>query len=211
MKLYTYFRSSSSFRVRIALNLKDIAYEPVFVHLVKGEQSSEAYKAKNPMGLVPALEVDGKVLAESVAIIEYLDEVAPAPAFLPEEPMDRAVVRAMVNVIACGIQPLNNLAVLKYLKEPLGKEQADVDQWYTHWIERGFEAMEKMVAEHGGAYCFGDKVTMADVFLIPQIWNGRRFNTDMTPYPNLMRVEEALYQIDAFDKAKPENQPDAAA
>jgi len=210
MKLYTYFRSSSSFRVRIALNLKGVAYESVFVHLVKGEQSSESYKAKNPMGLVPALEVDGEVLSESVAIIEYLDEMHPAPALLPEDAIARAHVRAMVNVIACDIQPLNNLAILKYLKDPLGKTQADVDQWYTHWIERGFTAMEQMVSQHGGKYCFGDTVTLADVFLVPQMWNGRRFNADMTAYPNLERVEKALYELEAFQDALPENQLDAA-
>lgn len=207
MKLYTYFRSSSSFRVRIALNFKGISYEPVFVHLVKNEQRSGAHLGRNPQGLIPVLEDGDKVIAQSWAIIEYLEEVYPNPHLLPTAPHDRALVRQMVNLVACDIQPLNNLKVLKHLKS-MGHSQGEVDDWYRHWIELNFAALERLTQKHGGTYCYGGQVTMADVFFIPQIWNARRFNTNLDAFPKLQRIEEALYKLDAFDKAKPENQPD---
>jgi maleylacetoacetate isomerase/maleylpyruvate isomerase len=211
MKLYTYFRSSSSFRVRIALNLKGLSYEPEFIHLVKGEQKSLNYRGLNPQGLIPALEVDGDVLSQSIAIIEYLEDCHPDTPLLPTGALARARVRSMVNLVTAEIQPLNNIAVLHYLKSPLGHDQAEVDKWYDHWVSRGFSALEEMVKSYGGldGFCYGGSVTMADVFFYPQIWNARRFNCDVSQFPNLLRVEEHLSKIDAFIKASPENQPDA--
>jgi len=209
MKLYTYFRSSSSFRVRIALNVKDIDYEPVFVHLVKGEQAGEAHLKRNPQGLVPVLEDGDFMVSQSVAIVEYLEETHPEPPLLPPDPKARAEVRRLVDLIACDIQPLNNLKVLKYLKDPLGHTQEEISLWYNHWISHNFRALETLVGEKGGQYCFGDKVTMADVFLIPQMWNANRFNCDLTPFPTLLEIQEQLYKLEAFDSARPENQPDA--
>ncbi len=209
MKLYTYFRSSSSFRVRIALNFKGIAYEPVFIHLAEGKQRDKDHLGRNPQGLVPVLE-DGEVtIGQSVAILEYLEENHPEPSLLPADPVGRAVVRQMVNLIACDIQPLNNLKVLKYLGNDLGHSREQIGDWYRHWITLNFAALEALVAEHGMGYCFGNKVTMADCFFIPQIWNARRFDTDLSAFPNLLKIEAALYKLEAFDKALPENQPDA--
>lgn len=210
MKLYTYFRSSSSFRVRIALNFKGIEWTPEYVHLVKGEQKSDDHLARNPQGLVPVLDDNGDIITQSHAIIEYLEETCPEPALLPPAPLDRAHVRSMVNLIASEMQPKNNLAVMQYIKDPLGHDQAAVDTWYKHWVGKGFTALEELVKRHGSpnGYCFGDSVTMADVFLVPQIWNARRFNVDMSQFPNLERIEAKLYQLDAFESAKPENQPD---
>ncbi len=209
MKLYTYFRSSSSFRVRIGLNFKGIEYEPVFVHLAEGKQREADHLARNPQGLVPVLE-DGEVtIGQSVAIFEYLEETHPTPALLPASPAERAVVRQMVNLIACDIQPLNNLKVLKYLNNELGRPKEQVNAWYRHWIDLNFAALEALVKNHGKGYCFGDSVTMADCFFIPQIWNARRFDSDLSAFPNLLKIEAALYKLEAFDKALPENQPDA--
>ena len=211
MKLYTYFRSSSSFRVRIALNFKRLDWTPEYVHLVKGEQKSDDHLARNPQGLVPVLDDGGELITQSHAIMEYLEETHPEPALLPSNPIDRAHVRAMVNLVASEMQPKNNLAVLKYIKDPLGHDQETVDTWYKHWMVKGFMALEELVKRHGGedGYCYGNMVTMADMFLVPQIWNARRFKVDMSAFPNLSRVEAKLYLLDAFKSARPENQPDA--
>lgn len=211
MKLYTYFRSSSSFRVRIALNLKGLDYDPAFIHLVKGEQKTADYQGVNPQGLVPALEVDGDVLSQSIAIIEYLEDCYPDTPLLPMGALARARVRSMVNLVTAEIQPLNNISVLHYLKSPLGHDQAAVDKWYDHWVKRGFTALEEMTKRYGGrdGFCYGGAVSMADVFFYPQIWNARRFNCDISGFPNLLRIEEKLSKVEAFIKASPENQPDA--
>lgn len=209
MKLYTYYRSSSSFRVRIGLNLKGIPYQPVFVHLAEGKQRGKDHLARNPQGLVPVLEDGEAIIGQSVAIFEYLEETRPKPALLPSDPVERAVVRQMVNLIACDIQPLNNLKVLKYLRDPMGHSKEEIGDWYRHWINLNFGALETLVSKHGKGYCYGDKVTMADCFFIPQIWNARRFDADLSAFSNLLEIEAVLYKLEAFDKALPENQEDA--
>ena len=211
MRLYTYFRSSAAFRVRIALNWKGLAYEPVFTHLVRGEHKSADYLAANPMGLLPALETDEGALTQSIAILEYLDEVAPEPPLLPRAAKDRAHVRAMAHIVACDIHPVNNLRILRYLKQGFGQDQDAVDNWYRHWIVEGFTGLEALVARHAGRYCFGDQVTLADICLVPQMWNARRFETPLEAFPTLVRVDGALQGLDAFAATAPQNQPDAAA
>lgn len=209
MKLYGYFRSSAAYRVRIALNLKGIAYENGFVHLLRdgGEQNRPEYLARNPQGLVPALELDdGKVLTQSLAILEYLDETHPEPPFLPPGAAGRAQVRAIALAVACDIHPLNNLRVLQYLRHRLAQEKAAVDEWYRHWITLGFDAIEQMIAEDG--YCFGGKVSLADVCLIPQIANARRYEIGLEPWPRIRKVEEVCGAIPAFAAAHPSKQPD---
>lgn len=210
MKLYTYFRSSAAFRVRIALGLKGLKYQPAFVQLAEGAQKDADYLALNPQGLIPALETDGKILSQSLAIIEYLDETHPEPPLLPADPVDRARVRAMAQMIACDIHPLNNLRVLKYLGGPLEQSDEAIAIWYRHWINEGFAALEELVARHGGdgGYCFGDNATIVDCLLVPQMWNARRFETDMAPFPRLRQIDARLQEVDAFRDAAPENQPD---
>lgn len=210
MKLYTYFRSSAAFRVRIALGLKGLEYQPAFVHLAEGAQKGAEYLALNPQGMLPALETGGEVLNQSLAIIEYLDETHPEPPLLPAEPLERARVRAMALLIACDIHPLNNLRVMKYLGTAMGQSDEDVAVWYRHWIEQGFAALEEMVNRYGakGGFCFGDSITMVDCLLVPQVWNARRFDTDMSPFPRLTDIDARLQQMDPFRDAAPENQPD---
>ena len=210
MRLYTYFRSSAAFRVRIALNLKGLAYQPSFVHLAKGEHLQPAYRAINPQALVPALETDGALLAQSVAIMEYLEDTHPRPPLLPAEPLGRARVRGLALIVACEIHPLNNPRVLKYVKNVLGHAQDEVDAWYRHWIADGLAKLEAELGKPGtGRYSHGDTPTMADCCLVPQIFNAQRFQCDLAPYPVVMRVFDACMQLDAFDRAQPVKQPDA--
>lgn len=210
MKLYSYFRSSAAYRVRIALNLKGLPYEMDFVHLTKdgGRQHSAEFNAINPAKLVPALRLDsGDVLTQSLAIIDYLDETHPQPPLLPVDPLQRAKVRAVALTIACDIHPIDNLRVLQYLKRTLKHEQSDIDAWYHHWIIQGFNAIEAAIAP--GPHCFGAQVTLADVCLVPQVFNARRLNVPLEAFPKIVAVESACLKLAAFDKARPENQPDA--
>jgi maleylacetoacetate isomerase len=212
LKLYTYFRSSAAYRCRIALNLKGLTHETVFVHLIKdgGQHTKPAYRALNPQALLPTLEHDGKVITQSLAIIEYLDEIQPQPPLLPRDAGERAKVRAFALAIACDIHPLNNLRVLNYLKGPLGHDQAAVDAWYRHWVETGLAACEALLPGDGCKFCFGDEPSLADACLVPQIYNARRFNADLSAIPRLVAIEEACGKLTAFAQAAPEAQPDAA-
>jgi maleylacetoacetate isomerase len=212
MKLYTFFRSSASFRVRIAMNYKGLKYEPAIVSLPKGEQLETKYRSVNSQGLVPALEDAGRVLTQSLAIIEYLDEVHPGPKLLPFDPLDRAYVRAFSQIVACEIHPLNNLRVLKHIRAAYKLDEEGVNSWYRHWIAEGFQMMESFFAENGkhGKFCFRDQVTMADCCLVPQVFNAQRYRCDLKPYPTVMRIHEACMKLDAFVLAQPSRQPDAA-
>ena len=211
MKLYTYFRSSASFRVRIALNLKGIGYEASSVHLPKGEHRAAAYSKVNPQALTPTLELDdGEQLAQSLAIIEYLDEVHPQPPLLPKDAKGRARVRSLSLLIACEIHPLNNLRTLQYLKRALGQSEDQVNAWYRHWVADGLAKFEADVGRGGaGKFCHGDSPTMADCCLVPQIFNAKRYQCDLVPYPVTMRVFDACMKLEAFDRAQPSKQPDA--
>ncbi|MBL8519716.1 MAG: maleylacetoacetate isomerase [Betaproteobacteria bacterium] len=210
MILHDYFRSSAAFRVRIALNLKGLAPERRLVHLLKGDQQGDAYKAINPQGLVPCLEVEGRVLPQSLAIIEYLDETHPSPPLLPAAPANRAWVRAFAQVAACDIHPLNNLRVLNYLRDVLGQDEAARNAWYAHWIREGFVAMEAMLAARPapGEYCFGSAPTLADVCLIPQVANAQRFKCPLEDYPLIRAIHARAMALPAFDLAQPSKQPD---
>ena len=212
--LHTYFRSSAAYRVRIALELKGLAFESVPVHLVRGggEQHSAAFAALNPAELVPVL-VDGETtLTQSLPILEYLDELHPEPALLPPEAVGRARVRAIAQTIACEIHPLNNLRVLQHLQATLGASAADKSLWYAHWVELGFSVLESMLSDSArtGRYCHGDTPTLADCCLVPQIYNAERFEVSLAAYPTLRRIGEACRALDAFQRAAPEAQPDAA-
>ena len=212
MKLYSYYRSSAAYRVRIALNLKQLPYETVGVHLLKngGEQKQSAYRAKNPQKLVPALEDNEQVFTQSLAIIEYLDEAYPAQPLLPAAATERARVRAMAQLIACDIHPLNNLRVLGYLQNQLGADETAKTEWYRHWIQEGFAALETLLqSEQTGRFCHGDTPTLADCCLVPQVYNARRFQVDLSPYPTIVRIVAECGALPAFQTAAPENQPDA--
>ena len=211
MKLYTYFRSSASFRARIALNLKGMGYEASSVHLPKGEHRAAAYSKVNPQALTPTLELDdGEQLAQSLAIIEYLDEVHPQPPLLPKDAKGRARVRSLSLLIACEIHPLNNLRTLQYLKRALGQSEDQVNAWYRHWVADGLAKFEADLARGGtGKFCHGDFPTMADCCLVPQIFNAKRYQCDLAPYPVTMRIFDACMKLEAFDRAQPSKQPDA--
>ena len=211
LKLYGYFRSSAAFRVRIALNLKGLAYEQAFIHLRKNEQRAPGYLTRNPQGLVPLLEADGLELIQSLAIIEYLDETYPQPPLLPDNAADKARVRAISQIIACDIHPLGNLRVLRYLMKPLGHDEKAVEEWFNHWIRLGFAAIEPMLAQdkRSGRFCHGDNPGLADICLVPQVFNAKRYPSfDLKPYPAIGRVFENCMKLEAFARARPEQQPD---
>jgi maleylpyruvate isomerase len=210
VKLYSYFRSSAAYRVRIALNLKGLAYEMVPIHLTKdgGQQRKPEFVAINPQKRVPALELPGGgVLTQSLAIIEYLNDIHPEAPLLPTDALKRAKVRAIAQMVACDIHPLNNLIVLQYLKRTLKHEQPDIDAWYHHWVTDGFTAIESMLAPD--PYACGAHVTLADICLVPQVANARRFKVPLDKFPKIVAVDAACLKLPAFDKARPENQPDA--
>ena len=210
MKLYSYFRSSAAYRVRIALNIKGIAYETVPVHLIKdgGHNKRPEFRAVNPQMRVPTLVTPaGDVLIQSLAIIEYLEETHPEPALLPKDPIARARVRALADLIACDIHPLNNTSPLRYLKNSMGQEQSAIDAWYHHWIVTGFEAIEELLTP--GPYACGNAVTLADLCLVPQINNARRLKVPLERFPKIVGVNSACLKLMAFDRARPENQPDS--
>ena len=210
MKLYTYFRSSAAFRVRIALNLKGIAYEPMFVHLAKGEHRAPAYTKVNPQALLPTLELDdGTRIHQSLAIIEYLDETHPAKPLVPEDALGKARVRSLSYLIASEIHPLNNLRVLQHLKRALGQSEDQVNAWYRHWIADGLAKLEAELASNKGRFCHGEAPTMADCCLVPQIFNAKRYNCELAAYPKTTRVFDACMKLEAFDRAQPSKQPDA--
>ena len=210
MKLYNYFRSSASFRVRIALNLKGLAYDYLPVHLPKGEQKKPEFAAVTSEGLVPVLELeDGRRLTQSMAIIEYLDETHPQPALLPTDPEGRARVRALAQIVACEIHPLNNLRVLKYLAHELKVDEDAKNAWYRHWVRLGLQAYEARLGEQPGTFSHGDAPTLADCCLVPQIFNARRFDCDLSGLPRTMAAFEACMALEAFQRAQPSACPDA--
>ena len=210
MKLYSYFRSSAAYRVRIALNLKGIAYETAPIHLVKdgGHNRRPEYRAVNPQMRVPALVTSsGEVLIQSLAIIDYLDETHPNPPLLPKDPIARARARSLAEIVACDIHPLNNTSPLRYLKRVMHQEQSAIDAWYHHWVTEGFEALEALVGP--GPYCCGSDVTIADICLVPQVYNARRLKVPLDKFPKIVAIGAACLALPAFDRARPENQPDA--
>ena len=209
MKLYTYFRSSAAFRVRIALNVKDLRYESLFVHLAKGEHRRPEYANVNPQGLLPALELDDGIrLNQSLAIIEYLEDKHPRPPLLPSDAVGKARVRGLAELVACEIHPLNNLRVLQHLKRSLGQSEDQVNAWYRHWIADGLAKLEAQL-DPKAKFAYGDAPTMADCCLVPQIFNAKRYDCDLAPYPTTMRVFEQCMRLEAFDRAQPAKQPDA--
>ncbi len=210
MKLYTYFRSSAAFRVRIALNLKGLAYEPQFVHLPKGEHRDASYARLNSQALLPTLDDGGTLLNQSLAIIEYLEETRPVPALLPKDAAGRARVRSLALLVACEIHPLNNLRTLQYLRKALAQDEEGIKTWYRHWIADGLGKLEADLARGpAGKFCYGDAPTVADCCLVPQVFNAKRYDSDLSRYPNVMRVFGECMKLEAFDKAQPAKQPDA--
>jgi len=210
VRLYGYFRSSAAFRVRIALNLKGLAYEPRFVHLARGEHRQAEYGALNPQGLVPALEDGGKLLTQSLAIIEYLEEKHPSPPLLPKDLLGRARVRSLALLVACEIHPLNNLRALQYLVNELGHSEQDRDRWYQHWIHDGMAKLEgDLAGNRRGRFCHGNTPTMADCCLVPQVFNAQRYKCDLSHAPTVMEIFDECMKLDAFQRAQPSRQPDA--
>lgn len=210
MRLYTFWRSSAAYRVRIALNLKGLAFQSVPKKFKGAEHRRPDYLAVNPQGLIPALDHAGQILSQSLAIIEYLDEIQRDPPLLPANALDRARVRSLAQAIACDIHPLNNLRVLQYLKAPLGHDEDSINAWYRHWIAEGFKGLETEAQRWSGdgRHLFGSTTSIADICLIPQMYNARRYQCDLTPYPTLTAISEALEQHPAFQAARPEAQPD---
>ncbi|RSZ57808.1 maleylacetoacetate isomerase [Massilia atriviolacea] len=213
MKLYTYFRSSAAYRVRIALNLKGVGYEAVPVHLLRngGEQRAPEYLAINPSGLVPSLQDKGTTLTQSIAILEYLEEVHPQVALLPRDALGRARVRSLALMVACDIHPLTNLRVLRHLVHQVGLPEEAKTEWYVHWLREGMAAIEAHLAHSPdtGRFCHGDTPTMADCCLVPQVFNARRFHVDLAPYPTIARIDAMCAALPAFAEAHPSRQPDA--
>lgn len=211
IRLHSYWRSGTSYRTRIALNLKGLAYEQVTHDLRKGEHKDSAFLGLQPQGLVPALEVDGQVLIQSPAILEWLEETHPEPPLLPADPAARAQVRAMAAIVGCDIHPVNNLRILKALRADLGADEAQVSAWIARWISEGFAALEKLIERHGGSFAYSDTPTLADVYLVPQAYAAERFNVDLSAYPRINAAVAHARQHTAFAKAAPEAQPDADA
>jgi maleylacetoacetate isomerase len=211
MRLYDYWRSSAAYRVRLALNFKGLRYEQVPVDLRAGAQRSPEFLKINPQGLVPVLEDDGVVLTQSLPILNYLEERCPEPALLPKDAAGRAKARAIAVAIACEIHPLNNTRVLQYLERELGLDEAGRLKWYRHWIREGLGPIEAMLASSAGDFCVGDAPSLADLCLVPQVYNARRFECDLEPYPTVRRIDERCRKIEAFASAAPERQPDAPA
>ncbi len=211
MKLYSYYRSSAAYRVRIALALKGLDYEYVSVHIGKGRQFEAEFAAINSQGLVPVLDDGGSLIYQSLAIIQYLDETHPVPRIIPTDPVERNRVRSLALIIACEIHPLNNLRVLRYLTHTLKVTEEQKTAWYHHWVITGFEALEARLANdpRTGRYCHGDTPGFADISLVPQVANVRRFDVDLTPFPTIVRIDAACNELEAFRKAAPQVQPDA--
>jgi maleylpyruvate isomerase len=211
MKLYTFFRSSASYRVRIALNLKGLNYEQIPIHLRRNDQLAPAYKAINPQALVPTLDDNGRLLTQSLAIIEYLEERYPQTPLLPRDPADRATVRSMALAVGCEVHPLQNLRVLNYLRKELDQSDEAANRWAQHWISLGLEALERSVTSlpNRKDFCFGNTPSLADIFLVPQLSNARRFGCDLTQFPTLVQIEAHCLKLPAFASAAPEKQPDA--
>lgn len=211
MLLHGYYRSSAAFRVRIALNLKGLTHSHASHHLRHGGHHDPQYLRLNPQGLVPALEESGRVLTQSLAIVEYLDETHPSPPLLPDNAADRAHVRALAQIVACDIHPIDNLRVLRYLRDPIGADEAMVQTWYNHWIATGFGAIEAILARdpRTGSFCHGNTPGLADICLVPQVVNAGTFKLDLTPYPTIRRIFDACVALDAFADAHPSRQPDA--
>ena len=210
MKLYSYFRSSAAYRARIALNLKGLDYDTVPIHLVKdgGHQFRPEFRAVNPQKRVPALKLaGGEILLQSLALIEYLDEIKPEPPLLPGDALARAQVRAAAQIIACDIHPLNNTSVLNYLRHKMSQDKDAVQAWYAHWILEGFEAVEALIKP--GPYAFGSRITVADICIVPQVANARRLNVPLEAFPKIVAVDAGCRKLEPFDRARPENQPDA--
>jgi maleylpyruvate isomerase len=210
LQLYSYFRSSAAYRVRIALNFKGVPYDMTSIHLAKdgGHNRRPEFRAVNPQMRVPALALDsGEVLIQSLAIIDYLDEAYPEPALLPADMLARAHVRAISHIIACDIHPLNNVGPLRYLKNTLKHDQSEIDAWYHHWVIEGFEAIESLIAP--APYCCGGQITLADICLVPQVYNARRLKVPLERFPNIVAADAACQKHPAFDQARPDNQPDA--